>query len=70
MFIPHWAGGRDAALDVTVVNPLQAATVAGAATTPGHALTYAYDCKIKGAEEDCRRQGIVRWFRPSPLILF
>ena len=58
VFIPHWAGGRDAALDVTVVNPLQAATVAGAATTPGHALTYAYDRKIRGAEEDCRRQGI------------
>ena len=22
VFIPYWAGGRDAALDVTVVNPL------------------------------------------------
>ena len=35
VFIPYWAGGRDAALDVTVVNPLQAATLAGEATTPG-----------------------------------
>ena len=58
VFIPYWAGGRDAALDVTVVNPLQAATVAGAATTPGFALTYAHTRKLQGAEEDCRRQGI------------
>ena len=51
VLVPHWAGGRDAALDVTVVNPLQAATVAGAAATPGHALTYAHTRKVRGAEE-------------------
>ena len=58
VLIPHWAGGRDAALDVTVVNPLQVATLAGAATTPGYGLTFAYTRKVRGAEEDCRRQGI------------
>ena len=58
VLVPHWAGGRDAALDVTVVNPLQAATMAGAAVTPGHALTFAHNRKIRGAEEECRRQGI------------
>ena len=58
VFIPYWAGGRDAALDVTVINPLQAATLAGAAATPGHALAYAYSRKIRGAEEDCRSKGI------------
>ena len=45
-------------MDVTVVTPLQAATMPAAATTPGHALTYAYDCKMQGAAEACRRQGI------------
>ena len=45
-------------MDITVVNPLQVATVAGAATTPGHALTFAHDKKVQGAEEDCGRQGI------------
>ena len=30
----------------------------GAAHTAGHALTYAYERKINGAEEECRRQGI------------
>ena len=59
VFIPYWAaGGRDAALDVTVINPLQAATLTGAASTPGHALFYAYTRKMRGAEEDCMRQGI------------
>ena len=58
VFIPYWAGGRDTALDVTVVNPLQQATLAGAATTAGHALTYAHTRKLRGAEEDCRKQGI------------
>ena len=58
VLVPHWAGGRDAAMDVTVINPLQEATGAGAATTPGHALTFAYNRTVRGAEEDCRRQGI------------
>ena len=42
VLIPNWAGGRDAALDVTVINPLQGPTVVGAAETPGHALTKAF----------------------------
>ena len=31
----------------------------GAATTAGHALSIAYQRNLKGAEEDCRRQGLV-----------
>ena len=38
IYIRGWSAGRDAALDVTVINPLQEATVQGAAETPGHAL--------------------------------
>ena len=59
VLVPHWSGGRDAAMDVTVVTPLQTATMPAAATTPGHALTYAYDRKMQGAAADCRRQGLV-----------
>ena len=43
---------------MTVVNPLQQATVAGAATTAGHAITYAHQRKMRGAGDACRRQGI------------
>ena len=56
--LPNWAGGRDAAMDVTVVNPMQGATLVQAATTPGYALSFAFDRKARGAAEDCRRQGI------------
>ena len=45
-------------MDVTVVNPLQVATLAEAAVTPGHALTFAHQRKVRGAAEDCWRQGI------------
>ena len=58
VFIPGWAAGRDAALDVTVVNPLQAGTVVGASVTPGHALEYRYNAKMSESLEACDRQGI------------
>ena len=58
VLIPNWAQRRDAALDITVIHPLQRKTVQGAATTPGHALSHAYNTKIRGAWEECRRAGI------------
>ena len=58
IFIPHWAGGLDAALDVTVTHPLQDATRAGAATTAGFALNKAYDRKVAAVGELCQQQGI------------
>ena len=53
VLVPLWAGGRDAAFDVTVVHPLQDATVVRAAREPGHALNFAHDQKLRGAEEEC-----------------
>ena len=38
IFIPHWAGGRDAALDVTVTHPLLDRTRAGTRTCHDHSL--------------------------------
>ena len=58
VFIPRWAGGLGAALDVTVVNPLQSATVAEAAVTPGHALNLRYGTKTARAAAACQREGI------------
>ena len=46
VLIPHWTGGKDTALDVTVINPLQAAEVQGAAAIPGNALTVAHERKM------------------------
>ena len=59
VFIPRHAGGKDSALDVTVVNPLQAALVAQAAETPGHALAVAHKRKLDKSWQPCHEQGIV-----------
>ena len=40
-----------------MINDLQEATMAEAATNPGHALAFTFERKIGGAEENCRRQG-------------
>ena len=58
VFLCNWAGGLDAALDVTVTHPLQDAYRAGAAATPGHALTQMYNNKCRVTEDLCREQGI------------
>ena len=58
VFLPHWEQGKDAALDVTVVNPLQDALVDGAAQTPGHALEVAHKRKLDKSWEACNQEGI------------
>ena len=58
IFIPRWAGGKDAALDVTIVNPLQDALVQEASLTAGHALSVAHKRKLDKSWESCCRQGI------------
>ena len=57
LWLPHWVGGKDAALDITVVNSLHVANVVGAATEAGHALTHAFNRKMRGTAEACHRQG-------------
>ena len=58
VFLRNWAGGLDAALDVTVTHPLQDAYRAGAAATPGHAITQMFNNKCRVTEDLCREQGI------------
>ena len=58
ILLPYWSSGRDVALDITVVNPIQQATMPEAAVTAGHALTYAYNRKVAKAGEACRQQGL------------
>ena len=58
VLLPHWIAGQDAALDVTVVNPCQTATVIGAATTARHALNHAYARKMRGTADACQQQGV------------
>ena len=64
VMIPNWTGGRDTALDMTVINPLQTQLVRQAATKAGAALDTAYNRKMTQAGEACRREGMV--FVPMP----
>ena len=57
VFVPSWAEGLDAALDVTVVNPLQGAMVQQAATTAGHAISSAFDRKMRESSDCCGDAG-------------
>ena len=52
IYIPWHSGGKDAAL--TVINPLQAATVGQAAETPGHAIQVAHRRKMDKSWQPCQ----------------
>ena len=58
VFLPNWARGRPAALDVTVISPLQQATLQGAATTQGHALLVGEARKFTAHGSQCQSAGI------------
>jgi hypothetical protein len=58
VFLPQWSRGRAAAVDITVVSPLQAALVHESARTPGHALQVAEDRKIRQHKQACSDAGI------------
>ena len=58
LLIPRWEGGKDTALDVTVVSALQQAMVAGSASTDGFAVGKAFDRKVARVGEACRQEGI------------
>ena len=65
ILLPGWSGGKDTALDITVVNPLQTAFINQSAAAPGHALRKAYERKMTRHGDACREVGMV--FRPLPM---
>ena len=58
IYIPLWAAGRDAALDVTVVSPFQQQALERAAREPGYALQMRYQQKWNKYGEACMAEGI------------
>ena len=68
IYLPAWSGGLDAALDITVINPLQQTLLNRSAAIPGHALQVAFDRKMAKHGEACRTAGID--FIPLPLDTF
>ena len=58
ILLPVWQQGRPAALDVSVISPLQQLTITEAATTPGHALTVGVRRKLASNLPACRAAGV------------
>ena len=59
VLIPSWISGKDTALDVTVVNPLQTQLLDQAATHPHYACDHRYGEKMTKHGEPCRLAGMV-----------
>ena len=68
VFLRSWDRGKDAALDVTVITPLQSAVVDREAQESGYALQYAWDRKMRNAFDACDAQRIS--FIPLPVETF
>ena len=65
VLIPSLTGGRDTALDVTVVSPLLPERVDLAITSPGHTLVTAFNDKCRDYLQACEREGLA--FIPLPV---
>ena len=53
ILLPSWSQDRSAALDVSVISPLQKLTLNGAATSPGHALNVSANRKLAAGLPAC-----------------
>ena len=58
ILFPHWSHGRPAALDVSIILPLQHLTLAGAASSPGYALCVCVRRKMSSNLPACRSAGV------------
>ena len=58
VLLPSWIQGRSAALDVSVISPLQKLTLNGAATSPGHALNVGANLKLAAGLPACQAAGV------------
>ena len=59
VYLPNWSGGRDTALDVTVVNPLRNDYIEREAESPGYASDQASKRKMGQVGQACEREGLV-----------
>ena len=59
VLVPFWSGGRDTAIDVTVVNPLQSAMVGRVADDGAYAVGEAHSRKLRNYSARCAAEGIV-----------
>ena len=58
VFLPNWARSHPAALNITIISPLQQATLQGAATTQNHALLVGEAREFTAHDTQCQSAGI------------
>ena len=58
VYLPNWTRGQPAALEVTVISPLQQLTLQGAASTQGHALSVGATRKNAAHADPCHDVGV------------
>ena len=59
VLLPFWANGKDAALDVSVVNPLQQQLAGQVAREGANGVQHAFNIKMGKYSERCKAEGIV-----------
>ena len=59
VLIPIWTQGKDTAIDVTVVNPLQSGMVVKVAENGGFAVEPAHNRKVARYGNRCEKEGMV-----------
>ena len=64
VLLPAFELGRDCALDVTVVSPMQQCLIEKAGEEPGAALRYAFERKMRQSHEACQEAGLL-FSKPS-----
>lgn len=58
ILLPNWSQGHHAALDISVISPLQQLSLSGAASLPGHTLQVCTQSKLSFHLSTCRSAGI------------
>ena len=66
VLIPNWTGGKDTAIDVTVVNPLRNDYILKSSDNPEYALTTSFQSKWRKYGPACEAQCLV--FLPLPAL--
>ena len=58
VLLPYWANGKDAALDISIVNPLQQALVGQVAREGSSGVQHSFNLKVRKYSERCEAEGL------------
>ena len=59
VLLPFWANGKDAALDISIVNPMQQALVGQVAREGDSGVQHTFNVKVRKYSERCEAEGFI-----------